>query len=454
MKIRRSPWSVSGVAAIAAFGLTTALTALPVSPAVAVTGAPVINQTFADPDVMQVGNTYYAYATNSNGRHIKWATSTDLNTWTVQSSDALPTLGSWADGNWVFGPDDHGVWAPEVFSTGTNSFVMYYTAHDRASDKQCIGAATATSPGGPFTPRNTTFVCTPETGGVIDASSFRDDDGKRYILWKNDGNCCSQDTWLHIQSVSTDGLTRTGAITQLVKQDKAFEGNLVEAPTMWKHGGRYVLLYSANWFGGDPYATSYATSASLLSGWSKAPAPLMTTDSFGGTVRGPGGQDVVTGPDGKDRIVFHGWDPTYTYRAMYVADLGWDGSLPVVRGSKVKYQAENAALTHAEVRSAPNAGDGRAVGHIDFADSTVTFTVTAPRTGTYRLYTRFGNGSGTTATHQLAVNGVAAGVVTYPQTGWDNWTTVERDVNLNEGRNTITYGKGANYAELDLIEVA
>ena len=80
MKIRRSPWSVSGVAAIAAFGLTTALTALPVSPAVAVTGAPVINQTFADPDVMQVGNTYYAYATNSNGRHIKWATSTDLNT--------------------------------------------------------------------------------------------------------------------------------------------------------------------------------------------------------------------------------------------------------------------------------------------------------------------------------------------------------------------------------------
>ncbi len=106
------------------------------------------------------------------------------------------------------------------------------------------------------------------------------------------------------------------------------------------------------------------------------------------------------------------------------------------------------------VRSAPNAGDGRAVGYIDFADSTVTFTVTAPRTGTYRLSTRFGNGSGTTATHQLTVNGAAAGVVSYPQTGWDNWTTVERDVTLTEGRNTISYSKGANWAELDFIEVA
>ncbi len=93
---------------------------------------------------------------------------------------------------------------------------------------------------------------------------------------------------------------------------------------MWKHNGRYVLLYSANWFGGDPYATSYATSASLLSGYVKAPVPLLTTDSFSGTVRGPGGQDVVTGPDGKDRIVFHGWNSAYSYRAMYVAT--WDGT--------------------------------------------------------------------------------------------------------------------------------
>ncbi|BEL07360.1 hypothetical protein Q0Z83_055510 [Actinoplanes sichuanensis] len=158
--------------------------------------APVIDQNFADPDVMRVGHTYYAYATNSDGRNIRWATSTDLESWTVQESDALPTLGAWVDPDWTFPPGgsgDRGVWAPEVFATGPRSFVMWYTAHDRASGKQCIGAATATSPGGPFVPQATSLVCTPEIGGAIDASSYRED-GRRYLLWKNDGNCCAQDT--------------------------------------------------------------------------------------------------------------------------------------------------------------------------------------------------------------------------------------------------------------------
>ncbi|MET0495235.1 MAG: glycoside hydrolase family 43 protein, partial [Actinoplanes sp.] len=188
----------------------------------ATASGPVIDQNFADPDVMKVGGTYYAYATNSDGRNIKWATSTDLVTWTVQPGDALPTLGAWADPDWSFPPGgsgDHGVWAPEVFATGPRSYVMWYTAHDRASGKQCIGAATATAPGGPFVPRDTTLVCTPETGGVIDASSYTED-GRRYILWKNDGNCCAQDTWLHLQQVSADGLRRTGTETGLIKQNK------------------------------------------------------------------------------------------------------------------------------------------------------------------------------------------------------------------------------------------
>ncbi|MGA5300192.1 family 43 glycosylhydrolase [Nucisporomicrobium flavum] len=444
-------------AATAVLALVAGLLTAAAAPSAAVASGPVIDQNFADPDVMKVGRTYYAYATNSDGRNIKWATSTDLVSWTVQASDALPALGAWADPAWSFPPGgsgDHGVWAPEVFSTGPRSFVMWYTAHDRASGKQCIGAATATAPGGPFVPRDTSLVCTPETGGVIDASSFTEN-GRRYILWKNDGNCCAQDTWLHLQQVTADGLRRTGAETELIKQNKPFEGTLVEAPTLWKHGGTYVLFYSANFFGNGSYVSSYATSTRLRGPYTKAEAPLMTTDAFAGTVRGPGGQDIVAGPDG-DRIVFHGWDPTFTYRAMYTQRLDWQGGRPIVEGAKIRYEAEDAAFTRANARyAAGGASNGVVVGGIDFDDSRVTFTVYVPRAGAYRLSTRYANGSDAgAASHTLTVNGAAAGTVDYPFTGWDNWQVSERTVTLVAGTNTIAYGKGANFAELDAIDVA
>ena len=39
--------------------------------------------------------------------------------------------------------------------------------------------------------------------------------------------------------------------------------------------------------------------------------------------------------------MFHGWTNNYTTRAMYVADLGWSGDFPVVRGSRVRYEVVN-----------------------------------------------------------------------------------------------------------------
>lgn len=428
----------------------------PIRTVAAVAGEAVIDQNFADPDVLKVGRNYYAYATNSDGRNIRWATSTDLADWTVQATDALPALGAWVDPDWSFPPGgatDHGVWAPEVFAAGPQRFVMWYTAPDRASGKQCIGTATATSPGGPFVPQGTALVCTPEIGGAIDASSYTEN-GRRYLLWKNDGNCCRQDTWLRLQQVSADGLHRVGAETQLIKQNKPFEGTLVEAPTLWKHRGTYVLFYSANFFGNGSYVSSYATSPSLRGPYTKSPVPLMTTDAFAGAVRGPGGQDVVTGPDGRDRIVFHGWNSDFTYRAMYSRRLDWQGARPIVDGAGIRYEAEEADFTRANARYAVGgASGGVVVGGIDFTDSRVTFTVHVLRAGDYRLSTRFANGS-SPATHTLTVNGTPAGTVDYPVTGWDNWQVTERRLTLKAGPNTIVYGTGTAYTELDAIDIA
>lgn len=356
------------------------------------------------------------------------------------------------------GPTDNCVWAPEVAAVD-GGYALYYTARDRASGRQCIGVATSASPDGPFAPVGTDpLVCPTAEGGAIDASTYVED-GQRYLLWKSDGNCCSLDTWLHIQPLSGDGRTLTGPPTRLIKQDQSFEGIVTEAPTLVKHGDTYVLVYSANNFAGGGYLTSYATASELLGPYTKSPVPLMTTELMDNQVVGPGGQDIVTAKDGSTKIVFHGWDPTYTYRAMYLRDLSWVDDRPYVEGAAVRYEAESGVVTDARVQQSPGAsGDGR-VGGMDFPTSSVTLEVYALRSGPTTLEVRFGNGSldpggyPVSSSHTVTVNDRSAGEVVYPHTGWGDWTTVDHEVRLQKGWNTVTLTKGERFAELDTVDV-
>ena len=56
-----------------------------------------IDQDFPDPDVLRVGDTYYAYATNNPAANLQYATSTDLETWQPAGEDAFPDLPAWAE---------------------------------------------------------------------------------------------------------------------------------------------------------------------------------------------------------------------------------------------------------------------------------------------------------------------------------------------------------------------
>ncbi len=171
------------------------------------------------------------------------ATSTDLKTWDVQVQDPLPELPAWATNGHT--------WAPDV-TAGPDGYLMYLTARSVVPALQCIGVARSTSPTGPFRPvGDEPLICPEDEGGAIDAASYVEPDGKRYLLWKNDGNCCGKDTWLNLQPLSADGLKLTGPPVRLVMQDQPWEGNLVEAPTLVRHGSSYVLFYSANDYGGD-----------------------------------------------------------------------------------------------------------------------------------------------------------------------------------------------------------
>src|SRR5215212_2976303 len=176
---------------------------------------PVLRNDFPDPEIIHEGDTFYAYATNGLGRNIQVATSPDLVQWKLLN-DAMPALAPWAKLG-----GSH-VWAPEVIKIGEH-FVLYYTARDKAADKQCVGVATSDKPEGMF--RDTSdhaLVCQADEGGSIDPDPFRDGD-KLYLYWKNDGNCCGKTTYIYVQELAPDGLSLVGQPTRLVSNDTRWE---------------------------------------------------------------------------------------------------------------------------------------------------------------------------------------------------------------------------------------
>jgi beta-xylosidase len=291
---------------------------------------PVIAGDFPDPYILKVGPTYYAYATTNAAQNLQIARSTDLVHW-KHLSDPLPQLPAWQ--SIVKGY----TWAPAVVQL-SDRFVMYYVGRQAQIDRQCISVAVASDPAGPFTDSSSApAVCPSDLGGSIDPEPFADLDGTPYLLWKSDGNCCGLPTEIWIQRLSADGLFLDGQPQSLgIRQDAAWEGNLIEAPTLIHHDQSYYLFYSANGYDGPNYAVGYATSQSLLGPYTKASEnPILTSKS---PAAGPGGQAIIEGPQGGLWMVYQAWDAARVgygkqgVRSMWIDRLTFEHGKPVVHG--------------------------------------------------------------------------------------------------------------------------
>jgi arabinan endo-1,5-alpha-L-arabinosidase len=400
----------------------------------------VIAEDFADPEVVEVDGVYHGYSTSSGRGRVPHATApAPRGPWTIRG-DVLPQKPSWAG--------DGGFWAPDVSRLADGRFLLYFTGPSVATGLMCIGAATAAAPDGPFTPTSDQpLVCNPAEGGDIDPSSFVDADGTRYLLYKNDGNHVGRPAIIWLQRTEADGVTFVGDRVELLRNDRPEDEGVIEAPVLVRRPTHYVLFFSAGVYTTGNYHTSYAVSGSLTGPYQRAYRPLITTATVDGAVNGPGGADLGTA-----EIFVHGW--IEGGRGMYAADLGWANDFPVVRGSRVRYEAERGTLNNAAVRTGvPGASEGAVVGNIDHPDSWVEVATFAPTPGAYRLSITYAAGFGE-AQHTLTVNGGAAQVVTYPNTGWDNWTQLAVDVTLDAGFNTIRLQHLTRWAELDHFEVA
>ncbi len=226
--------------------------------------------------------------------------------------NALPTLPSWTESGYQ--------WAPAVWARPDGTFVLYYTTADsvpsqscieaahrgHVSDglclvawsedtRQCISAATADNPAGPFVDHSTApFICPVKEGGAIDPSIFVAG-GVPYLLWKSDGNGYGLPTVIYSQQLTPDGLATAGPPHALIGATQPWEGNLVEGPAMVQNGSTYWLFYSANDWATANYAVGIARCASVTGPCTKPlDHPWMSSANDQDGSLGPGGEEFFS----------------------------------------------------------------------------------------------------------------------------------------------------------------
>lgn len=274
------------------------------SPSVSAGGAvrpPVIDADLPDPALVWTGEAWYVFGTNttrgSRTFNVPAVGSYDLVHFSAPF-EVLPTLGSWADPGFT--------WAPAPVLIGS-TWVLYYTAHDRASNRQCIGSATSTKVTGPYRDdAPSALVCQVARGGSIDPSSYVSSDGQRWLAWKSDDNAIGNNAALWSATLAADGRSLTSAPNFLLQADTDWEASIVEAPYMVRRNDKVLLFYSGNWFLSDGYAEGYAICSSAAGPCTKqtVSAPWMQTSNTGAT--GPGGASFV--PFGSYAVMaFHSW---------------------------------------------------------------------------------------------------------------------------------------------------
>lgn len=146
--------------------------------------------------------------------------------------------------------------------------------------------------------------------------------------------------------------------------------------------------------------------------------------------------------------------------AAAVVAGGIAASGPVAAAPAV-YQAESAVLSggaRAETEHAGYTGSAYVGGFTDVnrGTATVTATTSGSTAGSNQLTLRYANGTGSTRTVTLAVNGTARQLSLPATAGWASWGTVSQNVTLNAGANTlaVSYSSADNgNVNLDSLSV-
>lgn len=300
---------------------------------------PVLPGDHPDPTVIKIGDTYWASATSN-----EWAPlfpiykSTDLVNWELVSY-AFADLPSWARNNF---------WAPELaYDEEQDKVYLYYTARDKSTGRLAVAVASAPSPEGPYTDHGSLVS---QELGSIDAFEVKDDDGKVYLLWKEDGNSKGQPTPMWAQEINRERTALLGNKHQLFTNDSEWEGRLVEGISVFKHNGFYYATYSAGACCEVTcnYKTGVARAKHLLGPWEKYDMNPVLVDNDQWKCAGHG---TVVKRDGEFYYLYHAYNQAgsvYVGREGVLEKINWTSDGWPVFANDAGYERDAASSDYSD----------------------------------------------------------------------------------------------------------
>ncbi len=277
-----------------------------------------------DPFVLETPEGYVLYHTGRDG--IAALVSTDLVSWQPVGQ----VLGRGGVGHWA----QVDFWAPEVVLRD-GEYLMYVAATSRQPDGKAdddarkLGLARSHAPLGPFSWDDEPVI---QGTWAIDGHPYRDPDGADWLFYN-----IRDDTTRYVDGSigcgnAVDRLIRpdrpSGQPNTVLAPDRRWEGNRAgdwywnEGPWVTRRDDRLVQMYSGGWFADETYGVGVAVAGNPRGPWKKDPRnPLLRT---GPSLRGPGHNCLVLGPDGiSTYAVYHAHKPAERRRVIAVERLHW-----------------------------------------------------------------------------------------------------------------------------------
>lgn len=220
---------------------------------VQMSGNPVFEGWYADPEGIIYGDTYWIFPTWSdlyeNQIFFDCFSSKDLVNWTKHSHILDTTEVKWAK---------RAMWAPAVISKD-NKYYLFFGANDVRDDEiGGIGVAVSDRPEGPYKDLIGKPLINENVNGAqpIDQFVFRDDDGTHYMYYGG---------WRHCNVVLlNDDFTALRPFPDGEVYKEVTPENYVEGPFMFKKNGKYYFMWSEGGWGRPDYKVAYAIADSPL----------------------------------------------------------------------------------------------------------------------------------------------------------------------------------------------
>ena len=245
-----------------------------------------------DPFVLPDGGSYHVFATGAQIGFFHWYSS-DLVSF---ERDKALKKSSWVHSDY---------WAPEVYAW-QGRYVMFYTGRWKKNRSLRAGVAFSGTPEGPYEdPLGEPLF---DFGyAAIDGTLTVDDAGTPWLIYSRD---CSEnyvdgrhESHLYGVQLAEDLMSTVGDAAVLTVPDAPWETasgeyRWNEGPAVLRHGGKYYLFYSANYYASKEYGVGVAVADAPLGPYVKQennPVLRWEEDADGRvTVSGPGHNSFFT----------------------------------------------------------------------------------------------------------------------------------------------------------------